>query len=34
VAVEEIRGRADAEAAIRDAVRLYRERILPTLRVR
>ncbi len=34
VDVEEIRGRVDAEAAIRDAVRLYRERILPTLRVR
>ena len=34
VDVEEIRGRADAEAAIRDAVRLYRERILPTLGVR
>ena len=34
VEVEEIRGRADALAAIRDAVRLYRERILPTLRPR
>jgi inorganic pyrophosphatase len=34
VDVGEMRGRADALAAIRDAARLYRERILPTLRPR
>jgi hypothetical protein len=31
VDVERIRGRAEAENVIRDAVRLYRERILPSL---
>ena len=32
VNVEDLRGRADAERVIHAAVRLYRERILPTLR--
>jgi inorganic pyrophosphatase len=32
VDVEQIRGRATAERVIRDAVRLYKERIAPTLR--
>ncbi len=31
VDVERIRGRADAEQVIRDAVRLYQERIAPSL---
>ena len=34
VDVDEIRSRADAEHAIRDAIRLYRERIRPTLGAR